>query len=141
MDILEKMKSWLATCPVLEMGQICVDHLPAEPGCVGLYQKGLQEVRSWEDLLGNVMVHCRYRFLLRCMVLEDSAWLPEFQQWVQQQSALHLTPVFGDVPAEERLQAADGKLFERSQPGTRVCEIALVADFIKIYEEKEHGEN
>lgn len=141
MDILEKLMSWLQTCPVLQLKKLCVDHLPAEPGSAGLYQKGLQEVRCTEDLLGNVKVRCRYRFLLRCMVLEDSAWLPAFQQWVQQQAARHLTPVFGDIPAEERLQAVDGKLCERSQPGTRVCEIALVADYIKIYEEKEHGEN
>jgi hypothetical protein len=141
MDILEKLRAWLANCPVLQMKKICVDHLPAEPGSVGLYQKGLQEVRRTEDLVGNVKLHCRFRALLRCMVLEDSDWLPAFQQWVQQQSALHLTPVFGDVASEERLQAVDGKLSERSQPGTRVCEIALVADFIKIYKEKEHGEN
>lgn len=141
MDILEKVKSWLLTCPVLQMEQIHVDHLPAEPVSVGLYQKGLQEVSRKEDLVGNIRVHCRYRFLLRCMVHEDSAWLPEFQQWVQQQSARRLTPVFGDVMAEERLQALDGKLLERSQPGTRVCEIALVADFIKIYKEKVHGED
>ena len=105
------------------------------------FQKGLQEVNRTEDLVGNVKVHCRYRFVLRCMVLEDSAWLPVFQDWVQQQSALRLIPVLGDVPAEEQVQALDGKLLERSQPGTRVCEVALVADFIKIYEEKDHGEN
>ncbi|MBQ7340906.1 MAG: hypothetical protein IJW41_01895 [Oscillospiraceae bacterium] len=141
MDMLEKIKSWLRTCPVLKMAEIHTDHLLAEPGSVGLYQKGLQEVSRREDLMGNVRVHCRYRFLLRCMVLEDSGWLSDFQQWVQQQSARRLTPVFGDVITEERLQAVDGKLLERSQPGTRVCEIALAADFIKIYEEKDHGKN
>ena len=141
MDILEKIKSWLMTCPVIKMEQIFVDHLPAEPGSVGLFQKGMQEVQRREDLLGNLKVHCRYRVLLRCMVLEDSAWLPDFQQWVQQQAAGGLTPILGDVPSEERLQAMDGKLSERSQTGTRVCEVALVADFIKIYEEKDHGKN
>jgi len=141
MEILEKVISWLQTCQVLPKGEVFVDHLPAEPGSCGLFQKGLQEVKRTEDLVGNVKVHCRYRFVLRCMVLEDSAWLPAFQDWVQQQSALRLTPVLGDVPGEEQVQALDGKLTERSQPGTRVCEVALVADFIKIYEEKDHGEN
>lgn len=140
MDV-NKLIAWLKTYPNWGGGDILPDYLDAEPGSAALYQKGLQEVKRVEDVLGNVAVHCRYRFLLRRMVRDGDMWLPDFQQWVQKQCALGLTPTFGDVPANERLQAENGKLLERSQPGTGVYEVTLVADFIKNYEEKNHGEN
>ena len=134
--MLETLKTWLKTYPQWGDTEISVDYLPAEPGSAGLYQRGLQELGRKADLLGNVTVSCRYRFLLRLMVQSGESWLPDFQQWVQCQSALGLTPRFGDVPEGERLQAVNGRLKEASQPGTGVFEVELVADFIKKYEEK-----
>ena len=129
----EKLIFWLKTYP--PMSDICFyeDFLPAEPGNAGLYQKGLQELSRREDLLGNVTAICRYRFLLRLMVQDLGSWLPDFQNWVQQQSLQGLAPRFGD--GQESLRAINGHLKEVSQPGTGVYEVELVAEFIKKYEE------
>ena len=139
--MLETLKNWLKTYSNWGQGEIFIDYLPAEPGNGGLYQKGLQVLGRREDLLGNVTVFCRWRFLLRLMAQEEESWLPDFQQWVQQQCVLGLAPRFGDAPDQERIQAVNGRLKEASQPGCRVYEVELAADFIKKYEEKNDGEN
>lgn len=129
----EKLIAWLKTYPGLSGICFYEDYLPAEPGSAGLYQKGLQELRRTEDLLGNVTAICRYRFLLRLMV-QDFQSLPDFQNWVQEQSTLGLAPRFGH--GKETLRAINGHLKEASQPGTGVYEVELVAEFMKKYEEK-----
>lgn len=141
MEILEKIINWLKTYPLWGEGGICVDHLDPEPGSAGLYQKGLQEKKRTEDVQGNVITHCRYRFLLRRMAQDKEQWLPDFQQWVQDQCAQRLIPHLGDEPVRERIQAVDGKLVEASQPGTGVYEVALVVDLIKNYQEEKYGKD
>lgn len=139
MNDLEKLRKWLLTYPNWsESGLLYVDYTDAVPG-LGLYPAGLEELGRQEDVLGNVTVKCRYHFALYRVTAaqedktEDAAWLLEFQQWVQQQSALGLAPQFGDVPGTERLRAQKGKLKEASQAGTATYVVTLTADFTKIY--------
>ena len=138
---MEKIMDWLKTYPKWGDGEITADYLSPEPGSVALYQQGLQETERKSDVLGNLTIGYRCRFLLRRMACPGDLWLEDFQNWVQLQSAQGLAPSFGDVPASERIWAENGKLVEVSQPGTGVYQVTLVVDFIKIYEEKDHGEN
>jgi len=140
MKELENVRLWLMTYPQWD-GTLEVDYSEYKPACAGLYPQGLEEIKRREDVLGNVQVECRYRFVLYRHTAgqqEGTAhaqWLLDFQNWVQQQSAVGLTPRFGDVPARERMQAVKGKWENRSQVGMSCYVVTLVADFIKIYEE------
>lgn len=138
MTDLEKLRQWLLTFPKWE-DSLQVEYTEAEPGSAGLFPLGLEEISRREDVLGNVQVACRYRFSLYRRTTRqqevNAQWLLEFQNWVQQQSTAGLTPQFGDVPSQERMQAQKGALKERSQTGMYV--VTLTADFMKVYEVKE----
>lgn len=138
---MEKIMDWLKTYPKWGDGEITVDCLSPEPGSAALYRQGLQETERKSDVLGNLTIGYQCRFLLRRMAFPGDLWLEDFQKWVQLQSAQGLAPSIGDVPAREQIRAESGKLVEVSQPGTGVYQVTLVVDFIKIYEEKDHGEN
>lgn len=135
---LEKLRQWLQTFPKWE-GTLQVEYTEPGPGSTGLFPLGLEERNRREDVLGNLQVACRYRFSLYRRTgrqqEKNAQWLLEFQNWVQQQSADGLTPHFGDVPQQERMQAEKGALKERTQTGLYV--VTLIADFMKVYEVKE----
>lgn len=133
--MLEKMVTWLQTFPGWE-DSICIDYVDACPGSTGLYPKGLTEVSRREDVLGNLMVRCRYGFLLRRNAVrsEDNArWLLAFQNWVMEQDRLGLAPKFGDEPKTERIRAFDGQLHSHAQVGNTMYTVLLSTEFTKIY--------
>ena len=136
MTELEKIRQWLQTYPGWA-DSLQVDMTEQTPGNAGLYCEGLEERTRQEDVLGNLQITCRYRFTLYRQVgrdtgVDDAAWLLDFQNWVQQQSALGLAPCFGDVPHLERLQAQKGTLKDRGQTG--LYAVTLLADFTRVYE-------
>lgn len=136
MTDLEKMQQWLQTYPGWQ-DTLQVDITEPAPGNAGLFCEGLEERSRQEDVLGNLQIACRYRFTLYRQVSRDgdaeaAAWLLDFQNWAQQQSALGLAPHFGDIPYLEQLQAQKGTLKDRGQTG--LYAVTLTADFTRIYQ-------
>ena len=136
---LEKMRQWLLSYPAWD-DTLQVDFLGAAPGNAGLFPVGVEETGRREDLLGNLEVDCRCRFLLYRKSfgqedgMENAQWLLDFQHWVRQQSICGAAPVFGDVPCRERLEAQKGALKTADQLGVRTYAVTLVVDFVKKYE-------
>lgn len=139
MTALEKMKNWLLSFPLWEESRLFVDYVGAAPGNAGLYPEGLEERSRKTDVLGNVTVENRLRFMVYRVTAgqqdneKNSTWLLALQNWVQQQSANGLAPRFGDDPSRERLRAEQGKLKTAFQTGTGKYAVKLTADFIKYY--------
>ena len=136
MTDLEKMQQWLQTYPGWE-DSLQMDITEPTPGNAGLFCEGLEERARQADILGNLQITCRYRFTLyRRVSREEGAknarWLLDFQNWVQRQSALGLTPRFGDIPHLERMEAQKGMLKDRVQTG--LYGVTLTAEFTRIYE-------
>lgn len=147
MTNLTKMRNWLRSFPLWDDSwELHTDHTDAQPENSGLFPLGAEELSRREDVLGNVTVHCRYRFYL-CRVAQqadpqaNAAFLLELQEWVRQQSATGAAPQFGDEPKQERLRAEKGRLREVSQTGTGTYIVTLTAEFIKIYGGNENGKN
>lgn len=139
MAALEKLVQWLKTFPLWEENALHIDYTGAVPGSSGLYPQGVEEVQRREDVLGNVTVKNRLHVTLYRVThgqqdnRENSAWLLQFQQWVQQQSALGLAPFFGDDPKQEKIRAEQGKLKSASQTGTGKYAVAITAEYVKFY--------
>jgi len=141
MTDLEKLRQWLMTYPGWD-GTLQVDFMDPEPDNAGLFPEGLEETERREDILGNLQILCRYRFVLYRQMegqqdgTRNAQWLLAFQNWVQQQSAAGLAPRFGDVPDQERIQARNGTLKKTDQVGTGTYTVTLIADFKKVHEVK-----
>ena len=140
MDVLEMLRQWLLTYPAWEEGGLMyIDFTDGLPGSAGLYPAGLEELSRVADVTGAITARNRYSFVLYRLTerQEDNEanarWLLEFQQWVQQQSAAGLAPVFGDEPARERLYAQKGRLQETNDAGTGIYAVNLIAEFTKYY--------
>lgn len=127
---LEKLQKWLSVYP----------HWDAYPANVCVLPKAMEETSRKEDVLGNMLVGCRYYVTLFWEATgqgdeaENARRLLDFQNWVQEQSSLGLAPKFGDVPARETLRTEKGGLTPGAQMITYT--VTLVADFMKIYEVK-----
>lgn len=142
MTELERMREFLLSYPAWEEGKLLyIDR--CDGGENGLFPQGAEEISRKRDVLGNTKVHCRLRFMLYRSASEresDAAWLLAFQKWLAQMSIRGKAPHFGDVPAEERLRAEKGH-FEKSRGNGGLYAVQLTAEFVKIYEEDENGEN
>lgn len=151
MNHLEMLRRWLVTFPKWEAGGLLfTDYTDGQPGSSGLYSQGMEEVSRVTDVIGAVTAHCRWVFTLQRMTQlqqdneADASWLMEFQQWVQQQSAAGLAPVFGDEPARERICARKGRLQNANEAGTVRYSVELIVDYMKHYENTggtERGKN
>ena len=132
--MLETVKNWLQTYPGWEGIQL--DYVDTLPGNSGLYPRGIREVSSREDVLGNKQVRYRCEFLLRRAATADAdnaRWLLEFQQWVAMQDAMGLVPKFGDEPKTQRIRAFEGKLDSHKQVGSALYTVQLTVEFTKFY--------
>ena len=115
MTELEKLYKWLLSYAGWG-GRLYLDHTDGLPGSCGLYPKGIEEVSRQQDLMGNLTIRYRSRFVLQRLVAGQSdngahaKWLQDFQQWVQQQDGTGLTPKFGDGDQQETLRAENGYL-------------------------------
>lgn len=132
--MLETVKNWLQTYPGWEGIQL--DYVDDLPGNSGLYPRGLKELSSREDVLGNKQVRYRWDFLLRrgaAPGADNAQWLLDFQQWVAQQDAMGLKPRFGDEPKTERICAFEGRLDSHKQVGSALYAVQLTVEFTKLY--------
>lgn len=148
MKELGMMRDFVESYPKWDQGCLMyIDYLEDAPGISGLYPVGREEVARRGDVLGNVYVDCKLRFGLYRVTHSDedsgkyAAWLLEFQEWVERQSALGLTPKFGDVPLRERIRAEKGRLTRDRGGRTGLYVVELTAEFTKIYEVNDNGEN
>lgn len=139
MTNLTMIRNWLLSYPKWSNDlQVYTDYNEAVPSFSSLYPLGAEELSRREDVMGNVTVHCRYRFhLYRTMGLENrlnnAAWLLEFQHWVRQQSVTGKAPQFGDDPKMERIRAENGKFHKLLPPGLGTYVLTLTVEFIKHY--------
>ena len=143
MDVLEKLRKWLLTYPGWDAGGLTyIDFTDGMPGSTALYPQGMEELERAKDVTGRVCAHCRWNFVLyrigqQAEAEADAAWLLAFAQWVQQQSATGLAPVFGDEPERERMYARKGRLQKANTAGTVSYSVELCAEFTKYYENRE----
>jgi len=139
---LERMREFLLSYPAWEEGKLLyIDR--CDGGENGLFPQGAEEISRKRDVLGNTKVHCRLRFMLYRSASEresDAAWLLQFQKWLAQMSIGGKTPIFGDVPAEERLRSEKGQLSKR-RGNDALYAVTITAEFTKIYQEDTYGEN
>lgn len=141
---LDKLKAWIGTYPGHDiLGQFSVDYTDHIPGNGGIFPGGLMEIGRREDIFGNVTVQNQYNFGLYYVLTkspedlqgaEDNAeWLMDFQRWVQEQSARHLAPTFGDVPRTEQISAQNGTLYGTDEEGSAMYMVQLSVKFTKNY--------
>lgn len=144
MDHIDKMRQFVLSYPGWEEGKLLfMDYTDGVPGNGGLFPAGLTQASFREDILGNRQADmCLQVFLYRCggELDGDARWLLEFQNWVAAQSAAGNAPHFGDVPHRERLRAEKGKRSKDRGEGN-LYSVVLTAEFTKIYEVNENGEN
>lgn len=144
MDMLSKLRSFILSYPRWEEGKLLfMDSTDGVAGNGGLFPEGITQVAFREDVVGNRLVDMRLQVCLyRCGNEEetDAPWLLDFQNWVAAQSAMRTAPRFGDIPCKERLYAQKGKLSQRRSNGN-IYSVLLTAEFTKLYEENENGEN
>ena len=136
--MVDKLKKWLETYD----GFSCftVDYTGPRPGDRGIFPAGPEEISRKADVLGNVKIRSRCRFILRFVAArpedgtENADRLLKFESWVRRQSALGLGPGFGNVPEEERIRAEKGSLSQVRGAGTGTYSVQLTAEFTDYYE-------
>lgn len=122
-----------------------VDWLDKIPGSRSLRPGGLVEVSRAEDILGNVTVTNQYNFGLYIAIEKppgdgeaaayNAAWVLDFQRWVQDQSATHQAPAFGNVDTRrEVIKAQNGELYDTDIEGVGLYVVALSVEFKERYE-------
>ena len=133
MTDLEKLQQWLQTYPQWK-DDIFVDFSRDVPGNVGIFPEGPEETGRRTDLLGNVQIYCRYRFVIlrhttgRKDGTESAQWLMDFQNWVLAQTAAGTIPQFG---SNTRMYAQKGGLSSVLPTGIARYSVTLIAEFVK----------
>ena len=136
--MLDVMRTWLQTYPKWE-GVLQFDYADSVPGNTGLYPKGMTEISSREDVLGNRKTRLSCAFTMRRSAAageKNARWLLDFQNWVMEQDRLGLTPKFGDEPQNERIRAFEGRLDTHKQVGSAFYTVQLTVEFTKLFEVK-----
>ena len=144
MTALEKITAFVRSYPKADILQTFqVDYTDQIPANGGIFPSGLEEVSRKTDLLGNVTVTNQYNFGLYYVFEKapgddagaavNAGWVMDFQEGVQEQSALGLAPVFGVVPRQEKLTAQNGVLYDAEDEGLATYMGQLSVQFIKIF--------
>lgn len=147
MTPLEKLRKWLATYEGYDiLDRFQVDYTDQIPSNGAVYPSGMVEIQRRKDIFGNVTVANQYNFGLYYVFEKtpnddvgatlNADWIMDFQIWVQEQSASSAVPVFGDVPADERIAAQNGVLYEANDEGTATYMVQLSIQFTKKIEVK-----
>ena len=147
MTALEKIREFVKRYPGADIFRdFHVDYTDQIPFNGGVFPSGLTEASRSRDILGNVTVVNQYNFGLYYVfekspgddigAMENADWLMDFQEWVQEQSALGLAPAFGDVTGSESITAQNGVLYDADEEGTAMYMVQLTVQFIKKYEVK-----
>lgn len=143
-NALNKLKTWLMTCPFIGMDTMYVDYTDRLPSNGGLFPSGLTEVARRRDILGKVFeVQNQLNFALYSVFEKapgdnygstvNAEWVQDFQEWVQMQSISGLAPMFGDVPSEERITAQNGVLYDATDEGIGVYMVQITVSYIKRF--------
>lgn len=147
MTALEKIKAFLGRYPGAGIFRdFHVDYTDQIPFNGGVFPSGLVEVSRTQDILGNITIINQYNFGLYYVfekspgddigAMENADWLMDFQEWVQEQSAIGNAPMFGDVPKSEKITAQNGVLYGADEEGTAMYMVQLTVQFVKKYEVK-----
>jgi hypothetical protein len=103
---------------------------------------GSAVIRQTRDILGGRTVYRQYNVVLYArgwtaddvVRLENTTFLDDFAQWVEEQQALGLAPVLGDDPQAEEITAQNGMLFTLDPNGqTGVYQLQVGAVYVKKY--------
>lgn len=144
MSILETMRQWLSTCPYLDTfsgGHI--DWTDNSALDYGIMPTGSVTIRTEEDVLGNRIVYKQYNLALYArgwtvddvVRLENSTFLEDLADWVEEQQMSGLTPKFGDDPDSEEITAQNGMLYQLDPNGqTGLYQIQIAVTYEKHYE-------
>lgn len=146
MTVLDTIQAWITQFPQMSnLKDISVDFTEPTPGTGGIMPGGLVEISRSNDICGNTTVQSQYNFTLYFVFAkspedkdgaeENARFLLDFQAWVQEQSALHKAPTFGDVPMQEKIKAQSGTLVCANNDGTAIYTVQLAADFVKKFTE------
>lgn len=145
MTALEKIRKWLSTFPGNDcLKSLKVDYISSEPENGSIAPTGLTEISRKKDILGNITVENQYNFGLYFVFLraleddegatENADWIMRLQEWIQTESILGKTPIFGDEPQEEQISAQNGSIYGVTEEGTAEYMVQLSVNFIKKYE-------
>lgn len=144
MTALEKITAFVRSYPGADILQdFRVDYTDQIPANGGLFPSGLVEISRKADLFGNVTVTNQYNFGLYYVFEKapgdgagaavNAGWVMDFQEWVQEQSARGLAPVFGDDPKRERITAQNGVLYSAEDEGLATYLVQLSVQFMKQF--------
>ena len=136
--MLEELTQWLQTFPKWE-GVVQIDYADNVPGNIGLFPRGITELSSREDVLGNRKSRFSCAFVLRRAAGgrgENAQWLLDFQNWIMEQDRLGLAPKFGDEPQTQRIRAFEGRLDAHKQVSCAFYTVQLTVEFTKFFEVK-----
>ena len=144
-SIIRAVQEWINGCHYLTdfTGGQHIDWTDCAPGNYGLAPTGSPVVEVSEDVLGNRTVYKQYNLALYArnwtvddvIRLENTTFLDDFQQWVEEQQAAGITPKFGDDPDTEEISAQNGMLFELAEDGqTGLYQIQIKINYLKRYE-------
>lgn len=147
MSPLKKIRDWLNTFPGIDrLQELRVDYYSQQPDNGSIDPSGVQVISTKEDILGNKTVEKQYNFGLYYVLAKDPGndevatenadWVMEFQEWVNEQSILHLAPTFGDLPRTEEMKAQNGAVSAADNEGVAIYMVQLSVTFTKIYEVK-----
>ena len=144
MTALEKITGFVKRFPGADILQTFrVDYTDQIPANGGVFPSGLVEISRKTDLMGNVTATNQYNFGLYYVFEKapgddtgaavNADWIMEFQEWVQERSALGKAPVFGDAPQQERIIAQNGVLYDAEYEGTATYMVQLSVQFVKYF--------
>lgn len=144
MTALEKIREFIGSYPGFDiLSKFHVDFCDQIPNNGGVYPSGLLEISRNTDILGNTTVTNQYNFGIYYVFFKDpnddagatvnASWIMDFQEWVQEQSASGLAPVFGDDKKQERIMAQYGVLYTAEDEGLATYMVQLSVQFIKKF--------
>ncbi len=144
MTALEKITAFVRSYPGADILQkFRIDYTDQIPANAGVFPSGLVEIDRKTDICGGATVTNQYNFGLYCIFEKapgddagaavNAGWLMDFQEWVQEQSARGLAPVFGDVPRQEKITAQNGVLYSAEDEGLATYMVQIAVQFIKKF--------
>lgn len=129
MNKLQKMREFLATCPLLSVlaDGIHVDWTADAPENFGIMPTGEVVVDRKENVLGEVFLLKQYNFSLFARMftpndvsrLENCGFFEDFIDWIEEQQVFGNVPAFGgeEFGREEMLTAQNGILYDLDEGG------------------------
>lgn len=135
MENFVKLHAWLQEYPdISKTGILLTDFTDALPGSTGLFPLGLQELRQKKNIAGGIKAENQEQYTLLRVTCgqqdneENARWLLQFQNWIQQQSAMNLAPVFGE---NQQIRAEKGRLYRSNQAGTGIYTVIVTVSYTK----------